>query len=320
MLNLWLNPDCKGGLRAYAGSIWRIAASAGWGSCSCLSKLGFLSSNSPLREAKMPSLMLRLKASALPGLKKITAKQVLKLEVTSVTLFIRSYEPWPWGISLLCCSKERDHQLNVSEMSKWWSGAKVLPAKLQMIRPLLSFQPVFSLRPIPKKISWAKLIRDHWNEHQSQQQFTSNTSWCPLLEDPNTKNYRKSAHQTNTTHVSPGAVSEQTPIRRYPEQIHHVNWKRITKNSFYQKLEFKKHDMSNYQDVHPTSFLIWLHCSHALHQSTLRNTESLGNPEAASGPTKPHKGLNWKRKPSSCCCFLDSKKTFKMFQNQTPGS
>ena len=83
------------------------------------------------------------------------------------------------------------------------------------------------------------LICDHWNEQQSQQQFTSNTS-CPLLEDPNTNNYRKSAHQTNTTHVSPGAVSEQTPIRRYPKQIHHVNWKRITKDCFYQKLELKK--------------------------------------------------------------------------------
>ena len=48
----------------------------------------FVSSTSPVREAKMPSFMLRLKASALPGLKKITAKQVLKLEVTTVTLFI----------------------------------------------------------------------------------------------------------------------------------------------------------------------------------------------------------------------------------------
>ena len=92
-------------------------------------RASFSSSNSPLREAKMPSLMLRLKSSALSGLKKITAKQV-KLEVTTVALFIRSYEPWP---------------------------SKVLPAKLHMICPLLSFKPCVFLSPDSQENSRSRI-------------------------------------------------------------------------------------------------------------------------------------------------------------------
>ena len=144
--------------------------------------------------------------------------------------------------------------------------------------------------------------------------FASNTSWCLLLED-DTKNYGKPAHQTNTMYIRPGA-GEQTPISRYPEKIHQANkknWKKITQNI----------RLSNHQDIRCSpnifSHLIALfRCTAPVNPGEYR---ILGNPEATSGPTKPHKSQNWKRNPSTYCCFLDSKKDVsKCFKNQTPGS
>ena len=57
MLNLWLNPDCKGGLRPAAQSMQSQVAAAellplqGLGSCSCLSKLGLKSSNASIERS-----------------------------------------------------------------------------------------------------------------------------------------------------------------------------------------------------------------------------------------------------------------------------
>ena len=79
-------------------------------------------------------------------------------------------------------------------------------------------QEIFMSKSDPWSLKWTTITATFHIKH-----------FLLLLEDPNTKNYRRSGHQTNTMYISPGA-GEQTPIRQYPKQIHQAN-KSIGKNN-----------------------------------------------------------------------------------------
>ena len=125
-------------------------------------------------------------------------------------------------------------------MSKWWSRAQVLPAKLQMICPLLSFQPVVSLHRIPKILSekkWPVIIEMN-NNHSNNSHQTLPGACCWKTLTPKTIENLPTKQIQFTMYICISVLELEN--RHLSGSIPNWSTRRTRKTS----------DLSNDQDVH----------------------------------------------------------------------